>query len=399
MTGMHPDGTSIPGATTTSATRDPSNGTYRVGGYFLDQNLNTLGLPLFMQNSVMFDLSNTAIGYTPFFLTDAPLPTTANGAFIVSGANLPLGLAGAISGPGGVAIQSGGQVQTSTANTYIGATRIDAGGFLLVSGPGSIQTSSGVTNDGVFDISRAWTPVTISARTGANTGYVKLGGNALTIANANGIYSGKLSDGGSYPGMGGSLTIASGIQTLAGASTYTGGTFVNGGVLNLTGTMVGSLGIQSGPAFTTTGGYAVAANALLANAGTVTSQPGAGPLLNQGFLLNNGALLSGLTNVGTTVNHGTITGDVTNSGALSGSGTINGNLTNAGLVSPGNSIGTLNVVGALTQAGGSGFQVEANAFGLSDAIAVSGAPGTAAIEVGASVFVAPDRAAHDLHDP
>ena len=388
ITAQQPDGSSIPGLQTVVMDMNPPNGSYSAD--YIEKTHNTIGLPFFMQNSVLFDLSGKAIGYTPFFVTDAPLVTTANGPLIVSDANVPLGLAGVISGPGGVVIQNGGLVQTSATNTYTGATTINAGGSLLVSGPGSIARSSGVTNDGVLDISRAWAPVTISSLTGANTGHVKLGRNALTIANANGTYSGKLSDGGSYPGMGGSLTIAGGTQTLAGAATYTGGTFVNGGILNLTGTMVGSLGIRSGAAFTTTGGYSVAANAMLANAGTFTSQPGAGPLLNQGLFLNSGAFVSGLTNTGTTVNNGTITGAVTNSGALSGSGTISGSLTNTGLVSPGNSIGTLNVVGTYTQAAGSGYRVEANALGLSDAIAVSGAPGTAAIAAGTNVFVAPD---------
>jgi len=387
MSGATLSGGTIAGVPTTNATLNGTNDTYSV---HFSGTTNILGIPFFMQNSVMFDLTGNSIGYTPFFVTAANLVTTAGGPLIVGSGNVPLGLAGTISGPDGVVIQNGGKVQTSATNTYTGATTIDAGGSLLVSGPGSIQTSSGVSNDGIFDISRAWAPVTISSLTGAATGLVSLGANGLTIANANGTYSGNLSDGGSYPLAGGSLTIAAGTQTLAGASTYTGGTFVKGGTLNLTGTMVGSLGIQSGAAFTTTGGYSVAANALLANAGTFTSLPGAGPLLNQGLFLNSGAFVSGLTNTGTTVNNGTITGNVTNSGALSGSGIINGNLTNAGLVSPGNSIGTLNVVGAFTQAAGSGYQVEANALGLSDAVAVSGAPGTAAIAAGTNVFVAPD---------
>ena len=55
---------------------------------------NTIGISFFLQNSVMHDLTNQMIGYTPFFVTDAPLATTLNGPLIVNGTNVPLGLAG-----------------------------------------------------------------------------------------------------------------------------------------------------------------------------------------------------------------------------------------------------------------------------------------------------------------
>ena len=34
---------------------------------------NTIGLSFFTQNAVLYDLTNKVIGYTPFFVTDAPL--------------------------------------------------------------------------------------------------------------------------------------------------------------------------------------------------------------------------------------------------------------------------------------------------------------------------------------
>ena len=94
--------------------------TYQAG---FDSGLNgpgatsTIGLSFFLQNSVMFDLSNNAVGYTPFFVTDANLVTTANGPLIVDATNVPLGLAGVISGPGGVTVNPGGQLQLSATNT------------------------------------------------------------------------------------------------------------------------------------------------------------------------------------------------------------------------------------------------------------------------------------------
>ncbi|WP_422016194.1 autotransporter outer membrane beta-barrel domain-containing protein [Reyranella sp.] len=386
MVGVTPGTAAIPGLAASAANLSPT-GSYSVSA--IPFNANILGLPFFMQNSVMFDLSDRAVGYTPFFVTDAPLATTAGGPLIVSAGNVPLGLAGIISGPGGVTVGNGGAIQTSATNTYTGATTIFGGGMLFVSGPGSIGTSSGVINDGVFDISRAWAPVAIASLTGTNSGQVNLGSNTLIITNGTGVFAGNLVDGGAYPVGGGSVTIAGGSQTLAGTNTYTGGTQVSAGTLNLTGSMVGSLTIAPGASFNTSGGYSVASNAFLDNAGTFTSQSGAGPFLNQGLFLNAGAFQSGLVNTGTAVNNGTITGDVTNSGTMSGNGTIAGNFVNGGMVSPGNSIGSLSVAGSYTQAAGSSYLVETNAQGQSDLIAVSGAPGTATIAAGTSVLVAP----------
>jgi autotransporter-associated beta strand protein len=558
VTGLTPDGSPIPGVTQSTATLgsyDPSSAVNYTAQFDHDAGgtTNTIGLGFFLQNSVLFDLDNKAIGYTNYFVTNTDM-STAGGPLIVGGSNLPLGLAGVISGTGGVTIQEGGNVQLSAANTYTGATSITAGGKLLVSGIGSIASSSSVVNDGTFDISRAWAPVAIEALSG--NGKVNLGGQNLTIANgSNGTFYGTIADGGSYPGTGGSLTIAGGSQALAGVNTYTGlttvaagarlylgpvasiasssglandgtfdmsyatqpvflqdiygagqmnlgkekltvtnasglysgviadgggaggagaslaltggmlvltnantysggtsvsggatlgiaadgslgnatgglnlndgtlaamgtitsaravtlgagggtidtngfgiafsnalsgpgsltktgagiltldgantftgGTVVSQGTLALTGSMTGSLAILSGATFTSTGGWSLAPGTVFNNAGTFQSLGGA-PLVNQGTLIDNGTLVSNLVNAGT----------------LGGNGTIFGSVTNNGIASPGNSIGTLNVVGAYTQAAGSSYQVEVNASGQSDLVNVAGAPGTATINGG-----------------
>ena len=60
-----------------------------------------------------------------------------------------------------------------------------------------------------------------------------------------------------------------------------------------------------------------------------------------------------------------------NIGVLGGNGTFVGTVTNNGIVAPGNSIGTLNVVGSYTQAAGSTYQVETNVAGQADRINVT----------------------------
>jgi len=77
-------------------------------------------------------------------------------------------------------------------------------------------------------------------------------------------------------------------------------------------------------------------------------------------------------------------------GSLGGSGTIVGNVTSAGALAPGNSIGTLNVTGNYTQAGGT-FQAEVNASRQGDRL---NATGTATIGAGSTVFVLPQAGSY-----
>ena len=305
------------------------------------------GIAFFMQNSVMFDLSDSVTGYTPFYVTTASLATTADGPLIIDATNVPLGLAGAISGPGGVTINGGGAAQLSATNTYTGVTTIAGAsggmpaGLLLISGPGSIASSAGVVNNGIFDISRAWSPISIQSLSGS--GQVNLGGQNLTITNAGGTFSGTIGDGGAFPVGGGSLTLAGGQFTLAGTGSFTGGTVVSGGSFILTGSLSGDLGVLPAGSFT------VASGGSYANPGGV------------------------VVNMGTTTVNGAMTASVLNAGTLGGTGTIMGNVLNAGTVAPGNSIGTLSIAGNYMQAASGTYSVEVNGAGQSDLINVGGA--------------------------
>lgn len=88
--------------------------------------------------------------------------------------------------------------------------------------------------------------------------------------------------------------------------------------------------------------------------------------LTTGASIGNGGALSANGTIGGTV--------VVNSGGLlGGSGTVGGLAAlSGGTVAPGNSIGILNVAGNASFAPGSVYQVEANAAGQSDRLAVSG---------------------------
>ncbi|XRD83131.1 autotransporter domain-containing protein [Dyella acidisoli] len=218
---------------TSGSSGDPSNDVMYVPSTL---KAVTYGMSFFLQDAVMFDLQNQATGYTPFYVTDAPIAT----GFTATATMGPLGLAGFISGGGNFIVANGGVAQLSGTNTYTGVTDIQPGGWLGIAGPGTIATSSNVQADGTFDISRASNSEAITSLSGAGT--VSLGANTLQLTNADGTFSGQLSDGGLGSGMGGGLLITAGVETLSGANTYTGLTSIApNGRLVLNGSVAGAV--------------------------------------------------------------------------------------------------------------------------------------------------------------
>ncbi|MBL6612912.1 MAG: hypothetical protein ISP45_02755 [Reyranella sp.] len=272
------------GSTSTSA----SNTTYSAGFYpaapetpcVAPNTCNRSGIWFFLQNSVMYDLDDSVLGYSPFFVTNNngnPLTTTKDGALMVSGSNVPLGLAVSVDGPGGVTVNGGGALQLSAVTTYDGPTIINPNGQLYVSGPGSIARSSTVnmTGSAIFDISGAWSSaVNVISLTGA--GKVRLGGGNLTISNGGAAtFSGEITDGGLYGGTGGSVTLGGGSFTFSGTGSYTGPTVVSAGTFTLaeSGTIAGDVVVQPQGTFVNNGSVS---GKIVKNGGTVSSTKASG---------------------------------------------------------------------------------------------------------------------------
>src|SRR5262249_36189720 len=125
-----------------------------------------------------------------------------NGALVMDFGGSGISGTLAVSGPGSVTLHSGSFEETGAA-TYTGATTIDSGALFLLTGTGSIATSSGVANAGTFDISGTTAGASITSITGAGT--VALGAQTLTLTNASGIFAGVIQDAGAHPGTGGGL--------------------------------------------------------------------------------------------------------------------------------------------------------------------------------------------------
>ena len=215
----------------------------------------------------------------------------------------------------------------------------------------------------------------------------------------------------------GSLALPSGTMNLSGTNTYTGGTIVNGGILNIVSAaalpMGGALAINGGQLnlngngqtignLSGTGGVLdLGSGRLSINAsgastlGTIVTGSGGLSLFGSGQLSLSGAnTYSGETRIfgGVLAVNGSITSDVVvgSGGTLGGTGTIFGNVANGGTVAPGNSIGTLSVVGNYSQGGGT-YQVEVNASRQGDRL---NATGTATIGAGSTVFVMPQAGSY-----
>ncbi|PDT75680.1 autotransporter [Bradyrhizobium sp. C9] len=135
-------------------------------------------------------------------------------------------LATALTGTGGVTVAnsgSGGALTLTAAESYSGATTINSGSMLALSGGGSISNSSVVTANGTFDIS-ASSFFNNRITTLAGDGSVALGGKALVITAGSTEFSGAING-----SPGGGLEIAGGTQTLSGVNGYVGFTQIDAG--------------------------------------------------------------------------------------------------------------------------------------------------------------------------
>nr|WP_225561683.1 autotransporter domain-containing protein [Rhodanobacter sp. DHB23] len=317
------NGLAISGLPTSVTSGNDSQGDYSnvvtLGPYGGFPDAAIYGLSFFMHNAVMYDLANQATAYTPFYISTADITT----GFTVTPDMGPLGLAGTISGSGPFEVAAGGIADLSGSNTYTGATQVANGGWLALAGPGSIAASSSVQVDGILDVSRTWQPTALQSLSG--TGLVQLGDTTLDLTNASSSFGGQITDGGIGGGIGGSLVVSGGRETLTGSNTYTGATGV-----------------------------------------------GASAALDV-----EGSLASGVVNLGMLVDNGSIHGNVVDGGLLLGHGSIGGSLAATGIVAPGNGPGqyqTLAVAGNYTQAARSSYlvQLDPAQAGVSSLIAVGG---------------------------
>ncbi|ANA32060.1 hypothetical protein R82526_01767 [Ralstonia mannitolilytica] len=371
------------GAQTLSAINGFTGATTISGGTLALSGAGSIAASSGLVNNGTFDISGTTSGATINALTGSG--TVALGGRTLTLANAAGTFSGTIGGSGGLTV-SGGAQTLSAINGFTGATTI-SGGTLALSGAGSIAASSGVVNNGTFDISGTTSGATINALTGSGT--VALGSRTLTLANASGTFSGAI-------GGTGGLTLNGGTQTLSGVNSYGGATTINAGTLALTGAgrlasgttvaltgATSALDLSAGANQTVAHLSGVAGSRVVLNGSALTladdsSQAFGGSLSGNGSLIKQGTgtlTLNGVSSSfsgSTTVAGGTLAvGDAANAsavlggnvlvnalGTLRGHGTVSGDVRSSGVVAPGGSIGTLSVGGNYTQASGGTLAIE-----------------------------------------
>jgi fibronectin-binding autotransporter adhesin len=296
--------------------------------------------------------------------------------------------AGNMSGSGGFVKNGTGTVILAGTNSYSGGTTVN-GGVLQLGAGNLLATGSALTvNGGTFDFNG--NSQTVGALSGAG-GAIALGSGTLTASSAdNATLASAIGGNGSFVKMG------SGTLTLTGASTYTGGTTVNEGTLQLgTGGALAAKGALTitGGTFNldgnsqTVGALSGSGGTIALGGGTLTTNSAsnttlASAITGSGSFVKQGSGTLTLTGAnsyagGTTVSGGTLVGNTTSlqgnilnnaavvfdqasngvyGGALSGSGTLTKtgagllNLTGNSVVGGGTTVsaGTLAVNGSLT---------------------------------------------------
>jgi fibronectin-binding autotransporter adhesin len=236
-----------------------------------------------------FDISGTAAGASVQTLSGVGTVALGGQTLALTNANDTFG--GSIGGSGGVTV-SGGSETLSGTNAYTGATSVGTGGKLVLSGAGSIGTSSVLADNGHFSI--AWVTSGASLMSLSGSGLVALGTQNLTLTNANDTFAGSI-------GGSGCVTVSGGSELLSGANTYTGCTAVG-----------------SGASLTLIGAGSIAASNGIADNGTFDiSSAAAVQSLTGGA---GGLVVLGNNTLAITNANGTFAGSIAGSGGLTVSG-------------------------------------------------------------------------------
>ena len=323
---------------------------------------------------------------------------TNNAALVINRA-LSLSMTGVISGTGSVSVINSSRLALLRDNTYTGGTTIMSG-FLQIGGGGTRGSVIGdIINHGEVAFFRA-DDIGYAGVISGSGRVSKFGANTLTLT-GNHTYTGgttindgtlQIGDGGNSGaisgdvfnntalvfnrandvGFGGIVSgngtlskLGAGTLTLTGDSTFTGGTVISVGTLDLggsglTGAIAGDVAVGGTLRFNRSNAYTFAGvvsdlnlstgRVVQAGSGTTTltanSTYTGATVVDAGTLRVNGDISS---SSGVAVNAG---------GTLSGAGTVGNTTINGGTLAPGNSIGTLTVRGNLVLTSAATYMIE-----------------------------------------
>ena len=309
-------------------------GLYGINGMGIDmsnatQNL-TLNCPVLLGSTQTWNVaSGQALSVGGVVSGNFGLNLAGNGSTVLTGNNT---FTGPVTVNGGTVTFTGNNAYTGGTTIYAGTFQLGAAGVLgggnyfgAISNNGALvmNTSSNQTFNGVISGNGALyqngSNVTTLAGSNSYTGNTTIGGGTLAINGAGllggGNYSAAIANNGalvvntsSNQALGGVISgngvlyqLGSGVTTLTGANSYTGGTTINAGTLNIansagSATGTGTVTINAGTLSSGVGGLGIISGAVVCGTGAVTISPGGNGTIGQ---LNVGSLV---TNSGTTFN-------------------------------------------------------------------------------------------------
>jgi fibronectin-binding autotransporter adhesin len=260
----------------------------------------------------VLDISSS--GDAAFLSTAAIKSLTGSGSVVLGDRTLELTnaadtFAGVISGSGGLMISGGTQI-LSGANTYTGITTIKAG-TLVLSSSGSLSATSSVVASGTFDISAAGGQVNVASLSGS--GSVTLGGNNLGLTFASGNFSGIISGTG-FLIVGGGTEILSGANNYTGGTQIVAGTLQIGNGSS-TGSILGNV-IDNGTLAFNRSDSIIFAGVISGSGGVAQQGAGTAILTGANTYSGGTVISGGRLQIGNGDASGSITGDVVDNGAL-----------------------------------------------------------------------------------
>ncbi len=254
---------------------------------------------------------------------------------------------------------TGGTLDTQAFNLIMNAP-ITGTGSLIKIGSGTLVLTADNSFTGLTNLAAGTLQLGTGGSTGAIVGDVTNNGIALVFNRSN-----ELVLAGAISGSGSVQQIGTGTTVLLGQSSYTGGTSISAGTLQLgnggtTGSIVGDVTNNGALVFNRSNELslagAISGSGTLSQVGTgTTTLSGNGAAFSGGVAVTNGSLrVNGL------LGNSASTMTVSNGGRLGGVGTFGGSVSvgDGGVLAPGNSPGTLTITGNLSLAGGSVLDYE-----------------------------------------